>query len=813
MTGKTSTGFANLRITGGELFGEIRFFEIALFSLLVLIPFFGSGQSDPSRLSGIAYTWKENQQNHYPEAIEVKFDRPLYLSGEEAWFSLQCKDAVSGNLSQLSKIAYIEVFDAGNKPLYQGVVGLEDGTGGASFAIPLTAGSGFYGVRAYTAWMKNQTPDQWYQGYITVVNPFRNPGLPERSTRWRLSAVPEGGKLVAGLRNRLAYRIYGSDTATSKRILILGDDHSDTLAIRELYSPEQGFIEFTPNPNRSYTLWISGDGRIHGQVELGKIHGSGALVRLVKDAGDTRTYQIAAAGVSFPLQLILHRNGVMLWHKLLNRDEANRPVRLPEYDDLPGLLKLLILDSDGVIAGEKTLLLGTAALNSIEVKPDRHRYNPGEDIRVSINMNGDVGRGSEFKTTISAYRWSKSLQKQHLLELGLQSQTGPDSLYRRNSGAFTGAESNTDWELQAAFNNIPTTPEQLEKWTRPAKIWLPEIRGPVVSGRVFSRGSLQPAQYATVFLSKTGPDWQFYVSRSDTAGRVRFEISGFNGERRLIMQPGPDSTRSLAVAAEQPFSNLLPASVEAPFDLDESLAVYLRELSIAMQIRHDFLGHFPHRMEPIPLDTIPFYGMPDERYYLGNYTRFPVMEEVMREYVRGVLVRRRRGNFYFRLLDTENQDVFRREPLVLLDGIPVDRTDAIMEYDPLRINRIDVVTRKYVIGHQVAHGLVSYSSYQGDHPGFSFSKDLIVLPYPGIETPRLPWQPPADQREKSRIPDFRNLLYWNPDLKIGPLSGEYIEFRASDQTGIYRIEVHATGPDGRLMSGYSTVVVGNDANP
>ena len=782
-----------------------------LFHMLAVLPHGGFGQSNASVVHGIASLWKENQQQHYPEAISVIFDRPLYLSGEEAWFSLRCVDAVSGGMSHLSKIAYIEVFNPESKPVYQGMIGLEDGVGSASFTLPLAAASGFYAVRAYTAWMKNQTPDQWYRGYITVVNPFRNPGLPERSTRWNLKAAPEYGKLVAGLPNRLAYWISGSDTLSSKRFLHLGNDHGDTLVTRELYSPEQGFIEFTPNPNRSYRLWISGDGHIHGQVELGEIHDSGALVRPVPGAGDTRTYQIEAAGVSYPIQLILHRNGVMLWHKVLNRDEANRPVHLPEYADLPGRLRLLVLDSAGAIAGEKTLLSEIKALNSIEVKADRQRYNPGEEVRLSINVNEAIGTRAEFKATISVYRWSKSLDKQQLLEQWIQS--GPDHPAGENSGAYIQAEPYPERELHALFNNTPTTSEQLASWARPAKLWLPEIRGPVVSGRVFDRQSMQPAQYATVFLSKTGLDWQFYVARSDTSGIARFEISGFSGERQLIMQPGPDSIRSLVTEAEWPFSKLPPDLVNMPFDLDESLADYLRDINISMQIRHNFQEHFPNQFNRIPLDTIPFYGMPDERYYLGNYTRFPVMEEVMREYVRGVLVRRRRGSFYFRLLDSENQDVFRRDPLVLLDGIPVGRTDAIMEYDPLRINRIDVITRKYVIGHKVAHGLVSYSSYHGDHPGFSFGEDLVVLPYPGIETPRLPWQPSAEQREKSRIPDFRNLLYWNPDLKVSPLKDESIEFRASDQTGVYRIEVHATGPDGRLISGYSTLAVGDDVNP
>ena len=38
-------------------------------------------------------------------------------------------------------------------------------------------------------------------------------------------------------------------------------------------------------------------------------------------------------------------------------------------------------------------------------------------------------------------------------------------------------------------------------------------------------------------------------------------------------------------------------------------------------------------------DTTDFYGLPDKRYHLDDYTRFPNMEEILGEYIPEVRVR------------------------------------------------------------------------------------------------------------------------------------------------------------------------------
>ncbi|MDZ7647154.1 MAG: hypothetical protein U5K54_08235 [Cytophagales bacterium] len=65
-------------------------------------------------------------------------------------------------------------------------------------------------------------------------------------------------------------------------------------------------------------------------------------------------------------------------------------------------------------------------------------------------------------------------------------------------------------------------------------------------------------------------------------------------------------------------------------------------------------------------DSSSFYGTALEEYNLDDYTRFPLMEEVMREYVKGVRLRKNNDRFIFKVVNGKRNIVYDNEPLVLL---------------------------------------------------------------------------------------------------------------------------------------------------
>ena len=202
-------------------------------------------------------------------------------------------------------------------------------------------------------------------------------------------------------------------------------------------------------------------------------------------------------------------------------------------------------------------------------------------------------------------------------------------------------------------------------------------------------------------------------------------------------------------------------------------------------------------------DSSSFYGNADETYYLNDYTRFPVMEEVMREYVPGVMVRKQKDGFHLMVLDNVNKSMFQENPLVLLDGVPIFEIDKIMAFSPLKIQKLEVFARRYFLGPMTFPGIVSYSTFENDLAGFGLNKQSLSIDYEGLQERREFYAPHYDDQRmlESRIPDNRSLLYWNPSLTINNKGKQQIEFFTSDLYGKFEIVIE--GITGKGISGSS----------
>jgi hypothetical protein len=80
--------------------------------------------------------------------------------------------------------------------------------------------------------------------------------------------------------------------------------------------------------------------------------------------------------------------------------------------------------------------------------------------------------------------------------------------------------------------------------------------------------------------------------------------------------------------------------------------------------------------------------------------------------------------------------------------------------------------------------------------------NVIALEYEGLQMQREFYSPiyETDVQIKSRIPDFRNLLYWSPDLKTRADGNTEISFYSSDREGRYIAVIQGMTTDGKTGS-------------
>jgi hypothetical protein len=165
-------------------------------------------------------------------------------------------------------------------------------------------------------------------------------------------------------------------------------------------------------------------------------------------------------------------------------------------------------------------------------------------------------------------------------------------------------------------------------------------------------------------------------------------------------------------------------------------------------------------------------------------------------------VRKRGGAFFLYVYDKKRNYTYETEPLVLVDGLPVFDMNKLLAYDPLKVKRLEVVTRGYYLGNMSFTGIVNFITYQGNLDGFELDPHTLVLDYEGLQLQREFYSPVYSNQQQvaSRLPDYRNLLFWNPSVNTNEKGRQSVSFYSSDIPGKYVVELQGISRDGRAGS-------------
>ncbi|RAK66654.1 hypothetical protein [Hymenobacter edaphi] len=753
-----------------------------------------------------------NQNDPY-EKLFLHLDRSLYVGGDVLWFKAYAVEGTRQRPLPLSKVAYVEVLDAAQKPVLQGKIGLKDAAGHGSLQLPASLPTGSYTVRAYTSLMKNFGPDGYFHAPITIINTFAAAARPaaDSAAGYDVQFFPEGGNLVAGLTSRVAVKVTDK---TGRGVAAEGVwlDRQGQVAAR-FSTLKYGMGHFDVQPSAAgapYTAVTRLPGEQTATRQAPVVREQGYVMRVEAPGADKLLVTVTTPGdAPEEVQLLGHARQRIFAAKTATLS-GGRTQFVLERASLPeGVLHFTVFNARQQPVCERLVFRRPAAQLAVQPQLDNNRYGPREKVTLTLSTADGAGRPAPADVSVAVYRLDKlpaapaaDIASSLWLTSELRGVVEDPAYYLRLP----------DSQTEEATDNLMLT----QGWRRfawdkvlagtgaPAQ-YLPELNGPFVEARVVHKTTGQPLGGVAAFATVPGTRVRLYNAMSRPDGRVRFELREVYGPQKLVLQADArqDSTARLqllspfaAQFAERP----VPAVPLLPEQYREALTQ--RHVEVQSQA-----AYFGRKLRPFALpltDSVSFYGKADENYYLDDYTRFGVMEEVMREYVPGVQVRLHKQEHSFLVSDKPNRRLFTENPLVIFDGVPMFNIDRVLKIDPLKVRRLEVMTNLYIHGPLTYSGVVSYTSYKGDLGGVAVGAGALVEDYEGLQWEREFYSPnyTLPEQKASRLLDLRNLLYWNPAVTT-TAAGRKLEFFTSDEPGQYQVVVQ--GLSGTGLAGSSSV--------
>lgn len=757
------------------------------------------------------------RKQHLQEKLYMHTDQSAYLPGEMLWFRLFYVDGSLHKPLSVSKVAYVELINTEGRAIVQTTVGLGDKAVGGAINLPVSLPSGTYVLRAYTQWMRGTSPDFFFEKVITLVNPFRKPDLPlpTDTLAWSVQSYPEGGQLVAGLPATVA--VQATDTRTGRGATYQGVVLTQTNDTVARFTPHRfglGTFRLTPAANTTYRLRLTdARGRAVVRPITPAIANEGYTMQV--EAGPNEQIQITVRSnvpgqTNADVYLLGHTRQVVGVSERQSLRDGQATFMVPLQQLGEGVSHLTVFTAAGQPVCERLWFRQPKAALTAQVTTHKPTYGARTPATLSLTTRLPNGAPAIADASVAVFRLDSlaapdpvNLPDYLWLTSDLRgtienpayylTQTGPDADMARNNLMLTHGWRRFRWD--AVLNPAPNTPPVF-----------PEHQSLTVRGRVLNARTGQPVADVATYLSVPGQGSRLASRRSDAFGYVRYELPDLVGPHELVGQTAPpDSTYRVELLS--PYAETSPATPLPLFDLAPTLRDALTTRSLSMQVQNHYFAPALPRPQA---DSSTFYGRPDEHYRLDAYTRFQTMEEVLSEYVPGVAVKRLSGGrFALRVNNQTGKAFFPDPPLMLIDGVPVFDTDQLMAISPLKFRTLDVMTSRYFLGPLAYSGVLNLNSYKQDLAGYRLDPRAVVLDYDGLQARRefaAPSYGTAAQ-QASRLPDLRQLLYWNPQVTTNAQGNATLTMYTSDQAGRYMVVVQALTADGRFTTTSHTFTV------
>lgn len=333
--------------------------------------------------------------------------------------------------------------------------------------------------------------------------------------------------------------------------------------------------------------------------------------------------------------------------------------------------------------------------------------------------------------------------------------------------------------------------------------WIPETRGVSISGTVTEKKSMATVAGVNIYLSVLGEDAQMHITKTTENGAFAFSLGYISGSQEIFIGIDPGNEKGLQLFVNNDFSNEFPELKNIPASIDTTYKSLIEEMLVNLQSKKILSQTIEKKNEKQTIREI--FGQADISIRLSDYIDLPNLENIFYELVPTVTIRNSEGKKVLNVLNPKIDMVFPNQ-LLLLDHVPIFDVEAMLSITPVKIENIDVFNRVYYLGDNILNNVIMVDTKEGDFGGYEFQEGSAFVEYQTFGTSKkfeIPTYASLPEK-KFRIPDFRTLLYWNPELIVSG-NDTTLSFYTSDNTGDYDIYVRGITKEGNHCFGHGSI--------
>jgi hypothetical protein len=333
--------------------------------------------------------------------------------------------------------------------------------------------------------------------------------------------------------------------------------------------------------------------------------------------------------------------------------------------------------------------------------------------------------------------------------------------------------------------------------------YLAELEGHLISGYLRVKVTDEPLKNTDLSLSFVGKTARCQFGKTDENGEFNFVVKE-SGLNEIVIQPLSPDISGYYIELNQPFISTFSKVTPGKFYIDSSKSDEINKVIVGMQINNIY-EPFRQKMPDYAKNIIPdFYGRPENSIRMADYIELTSLREVVKEILPNVYTLKQNGKHDFKLINKFRGQPFENKPLILVDGVPIYDFEKVLSINSKEIEKADIINTRYFISGNIFDGIVSFVTKKGNLSVLEFDNSIFRQVYEGCEIQNIFYYPDysTSATKGNRIPDYRNTLFWKPDLHTGKDGKAEVEFFTSDESFDYTIVTEGMTSDGK--TGYSS---------
>lgn len=417
------------------------------------------------------------------DRIYVQFDKPFYEPGDNIWLTAYVREGETMKASQKSDIVHVEFLNP--KGTVEKSINLiaKNGVAAGDFVLDAEALGGMYKVRAYTNWMKNEGSDNVFEKDLQVqdivlpnlkmkldfekkafgagdeviakleLNTNENKPLSNYNIKFvanldgkqlfakaevtdeegikylkfnlpkdlktndgllnimidyngstesisrsipivlnkiKFALYPEGGDLVNGLESNVAFRALNEFDKPADVEGIVVTEKGTQITTFSSFHQGMGAFKFNPQPNEKYSVKITKPEGITETFNLPEALSRGYIMNVDNSKTGDISVNINTTETE-ELSVVAQVRGKVYYSTAVNAKKGVNKIVFQTSNFPTGVSQITLFDSKGIPRSERLTFVNKDKQLSISVKTDKEKYLPREKVKMTLSVKDERG--------------------------------------------------------------------------------------------------------------------------------------------------------------------------------------------------------------------------------------------------------------------------------------------------------------------------------------------------------------------------------------------------------------------------------------